>query len=218
MAADLSRARRKAADTLARSVERELDELRMSRARFKVAFNWEEDPDGVPVEMDDGTRRLLVIDSTGVDRVEFLISANPGEDPRPLARIASGGELARIALGLKSILSRADRRPTLVFDEVDVGVGARLGAVVGRKLWAISRSHQVLCVTHLPQVAAFADMHLGIAKEVEDGHTAVRATNVQADARVDELAVMLAGPGLSPAARESARELLKESDEAKARR
>lgn len=215
LAGRLSRARRQAASRLADAVERELAELRMAGTLFRVEFQWEEDASGVPVEDEAGRTRLLAVDASGVDRVEFLISPNPGEEPRPLARIASGGELARVSLGLKSILSRADRRPTLVFDEVDVGVGARGGSVVGHKLWALSRSHQVLCITHLPQVAAYADLHLGISKQVVGEQTVVVAVPFQAEARVDELAAMLAGTTSSSAARESARELLRRSDEAK---
>ncbi|TME35158.1 MAG: DNA repair protein RecN, partial [Chloroflexi bacterium] len=100
------------------------------------------------------------VDLTGIDRVEFLLTTSAGEEPRPMARVASGGELARIALALKTVLSRAETRPTLIFDEIDAGVGGRTGPVVGEKLWAVAGAvHQVLCVTHLPQVAAFADCH-----------------------------------------------------------
>ena len=109
--------------------------------------------------------RQLAVELSGVDRVEFLLAANPGEEPKPMARVASGGELARIALALKTVLSRAETRPTLIFDEIDVGVGGRTAPVVGEKLWAVAAAgHQVLCVTHMPQVAAFADCHYVVAR------------------------------------------------------
>lgn len=218
MAGELSQARQQAGRVLAQAVEHELAELRMAGARFRVHFHWEPDAAGVPVASSDGPSPLLACDTTGVDRVEFLISANPGEDPRPMARIASGGELARIALALKAILSRADHRSTLIFDEVDVGVGGRSGTVVGQKLWALSRDHQVLCITHLPQVAAFADLHVVVSKQVRDGQTIVQAEAVEQETRLEELAAMLAGTTSSQAARESARELLRRSQEARAQR
>jgi DNA repair protein RecN (Recombination protein N) len=150
----------------------------------------------------------VAFDATGVDTVEFLIAANAGEEPRPMARVASGGELARIALALKTILSRADTRPTLIFDEVDVGVGGRTAPVVGQKLWAVAAgNHQVLCVTHMPQVAAFADRHYVIAKETADGRTHSLVSMLDVPERVEELAAMLSGMA-SASSRQSARELL----------
>ena len=115
----------------------------------------------------------VAFDGKGIDRVEFLISTNPGEPLKPLARIASGGETARLMLALKSILAAADATPTLVFDEVDVGVGGRSGMVVGEKLWELSSegAHQVICITHLPQIAAFAETHYKITKVQLDDRT-----------------------------------------------
>jgi DNA repair protein RecN (Recombination protein N) len=141
--------------------------------------------------------------------VEFLIAtgSSPGEEPRPMARIASGGELARIALALKTILSRAETRPTLIFDEVDVGVGGRTAPVVGQKLWSVAATgHQVLCVTHMPQVAAFADHHYLVAKD-----RSTRVARLDENARVEELAAMLSGQPTA-SARESARELVARAD------
>jgi DNA repair protein RecN (Recombination protein N) len=208
-AQDLSRRRSAAADRLAAAVEKELTDLRLGGARFDVSLTWTDDADGVPI---DG--RCVAFDLSGVDRVEFLISANPGEEPRPMARVASGGELARIALALKTILSRAETRPTLIFDEVDIGVGGRTGPVVGEKLWSVGAAgHQVLCVTHMPQVAAFADHHYVVAK-----HTAERAethvSTLDEHDRVEELAAMLAGTA-SDTARDNARELLRRAESAK---
>jgi DNA repair protein RecN (Recombination protein N) len=185
-AQDLSARRSKAAEQLMRAVEAELADLQLAGTTFVVAVS-----------------ELAEPDTTGGDRVEFLIATNPGEEPRPMARVASGGELARIALALKTILSRAETRPTLIFDEVDVGVGGRTAPVVGQKLWSVaSAGHQVLCVTHMPQVAAFADQHYLVAKD-----RTTRVSQLDDEPRVEELAAMLAGQP-SASARESARELL----------
>jgi DNA repair protein RecN (Recombination protein N) len=204
-AADLTARRRAQATALARAVEHELAELRMAGARFEVAFSQAESAEGVPV---DG--RLLAYDRSGVDRVEFLLAANAGADLRPLARVASGGELARILLALKTILARADVRPTLIFDEVDVGVGGRLGHVLGQKLWQLAARHQILCVTHLPQLAAFGDEHFLVSKWEQDGRTETAVRALAAAEREEELAAMLGGIG--DAARASARALLAEAD------
>jgi len=202
-AGSLSLRRQEVGAALAAAVQQELGDLRMQGTRFSVAVSQTPRADGVPV---DGC--TVAFDGTGVDAVEFLIAANPGEDPRPMARVASGGELARLALALKTILSRADTRPTLIFDEVDVGVGGRTGPVVGQKLWAVAAGeHQVLCVTHMPQVAAFADYHYVIAKETTGGRTHSLVTMLDVPERVEELAAMLAG-SVSASSRQSAGELL----------
>jgi len=210
-AGKLSAARARAAKALAKAAERELADLRLGGAHFSVGLLQSPAPDGVPV---DG--RCLAFDGSGVDRVEFLIAANPGEEPRPMARVASGGELARIALALKTILARAETRPTLIFDEIDVGIGGRTAPVVGEKLWRIAAAgRQVLCVTHMPQVAAFGDAHYVVAKAAAADRTATRVSALDPAARVDELAGMLAGT-TSQAARESARELLDRAASVKA--
>jgi DNA repair protein RecN (Recombination protein N) len=211
-ARDLSAKRCLAGERLARAVEGELADLQMRGTRFRVSVTQHDDPGGIPF---DG--RAVGFDLTGMDRVEFLISPNPGEEPRPMTRVASGGELARIALALKTILSRADTRSTLIFDEVDVGVGGRTGPVVGQKLWLLAASgHQVLCVTHMPQVAAYADQHWVVAKQTAAGRTRTAITPLETPAQVDELAAMLAGQ-LSESARDSARELLERAGAYKAR-
>lgn len=201
LAATLSARRQEAAERLAQEVEAELQELRMKDTRFRVDIRQDEDPRGVPV---DGRR--LAFDSTGVDRVEFLVSANPGEPLRPLARVASGGETARLMLALKTVLAHADPVPVLIFDEIDVGIGGRVGGVVGQKLWNLARSHQVICITHLPQLAAYGDRHLRVLKQVEAGRTVVRVQDLGGDERVRELAAMLGGT--TEAGLKSAREML----------
>ncbi len=183
----LSQQRRQAAEKLSRAIEAELDDLRMAAARFAVDFQTRPDPNGLPFP--DGAR--VAFDENGLDKVEFLIAPNPGEGLKPLARIASGGETSRLMLGLKNVLARADEVPTLIFDEIDQGIGGRVGATVGEKLWLLSRQHQVLVVTHLPQLAAFGDQHFQVQKQVEEGRTLTRVTPLSGEARTLELAQML---------------------------
>jgi DNA repair protein RecN (Recombination protein N) len=166
-----------------------------------VALDTGPDPGGLDV----GGQRLA-FDSGGVDRVRFDVATNPGEPPRPLAKVASGGETARIMLALRTVLGGADGVPTLIFDEIDAGIGGRLGAVVGRKLWAVAATHQVLCVTHLPQVAAYADAHYHVSKAVSGGRTITAVERLEGEARPAELGAML-GSG-SPVGLASALELL----------
>lgn len=198
---ELSALRAEAADTLARGIETELSELRMEGAKFFVDRRWEESPDGAIV----GEKRIA-FDSTGLDRVEFLVAPNPGEGLKPLTKVASGGETSRLMLALKSVLARADRTPTLIFDEIDQGIGGRVGMVVGRKLWRLTPRHQVFCVTHLPQLAAYGDKHLRVEKSVQGKRTQTQVKLLHARERVAELAVMLGN--LSETTRESAEEIL----------
>jgi DNA repair protein RecN (Recombination protein N) len=186
LAARLSQTRQQAAARLAQSIERELGDLRMAGGRFVVNIEQQEDPDGAYV----GERRLA-FDATGVDRIEFLMSANPGEPLRPLAKVASGGEAARIMLALKGVLGRVDQTPTLIFDEIDQGIGGRIGTVVGQKLWGLTESHQVFVVTHLAQLAGFADVHFRIHKLQRGGRTITLADPLDDKGRVTELAEML---------------------------
>ncbi len=204
----LSRARQAAAVELARSVEQELVELRMGGTRFQVEITRRPDPDGCFA----GEERLA-FDAKGIDRVQFLVSANPGEPLRSLAKVASGGETARLMLALKNVLSRADETPTLIFDEIDQGIGGRVGAIVGQKLLALAQDHQVLCVTHLPQIAAYADRHLQVTKRVVGDRTISQLKVLEGDARVAELAAMMGADSAS--GRQSAQELL---EQAQARR
>jgi DNA repair protein RecN (Recombination protein N) len=209
---ELSARRSQAIASLVRAVEKELSDLNMAGARFCVAIEQHADPEGITWPAVEGEMRTIAVDGTGADRAEFLFSANPGEPPRALARVASGGELARVSLALKAALARVDQRATLIFDEIDVGVGGRGAAVVGQKLWDLTRTHQVLCVTHLPQVAAFADQHLVVAKKVEDDSTRTVVERVSGSERIAELAAMLGGGPGSRAVESTARELLARSD------
>jgi DNA repair protein RecN (Recombination protein N) len=198
----LTRRRRAAAPHLAERVERELRQLAMEKTRFAVAFDPPEE-DG-PADPSTWTER-------GLESVEFLISPNPGEELRPLARIASGGELSRLTLGLKSVMRSDAPGLTLVFDEVDSGIGGRVAEVVGRKLRAMGESQQVLCVTHLPQIAAFAENHLAVRKASSGGRTVTLVEPLVGEARVEEMARMLGGATITDTARRHAREMLKQS-------
>jgi DNA repair protein RecN (Recombination protein N) len=183
----LSRQRKQAAETLSKRVEIELDDLRMASAQFRIDFQTQPDPQGLP--MPEGIR--LAFDPNGMDRVEFLVAPNPGEGLKPLVKVASGGETSRLMLALKNVLAGADQVPTLIFDEIDQGIGGRVGTVVGEKLWNLARQHQVMVITHLPQLAAFGDQHWQVHKLLENERTLTRVTQLQGESRTLELAGML---------------------------
>jgi DNA repair protein RecN (Recombination protein N) len=209
--AKLSDKRKQAAEAMSSAIEAELDDLKMSEARFGVDFQAKPEPNGVALP--DGTR--VAFDHTGYDRVEFLVAPNPGEGLKPLARIASGGETSRLMLGLKNILARADQIPSLIFDEIDQGIGGRVGLVVGYKLWNLARNHQVFCVTHLPQLAVFGDQHYQVQKLIKDKRTITRVEKLDGDPRLLELSQMLGevGEGTLRSAHEilqTARAMIKE--------
>ena len=198
----LSQKRHAAAEKLEKAMEVELDTLKMSGAHFKVAFETRLHADGVPLE--DGRR--VAFDVHGLETVEFLVAPNPGEGLKPLVKIASGGETSRLMLAIKNVLARADQVPTLIFDEIDQGIGGRVGSVVGRKLWELARQHQVLCVTHLPQLAAFGEQHLQVQKLVLEGRTVTQVESLSGERRLLELAQMMGE--VSDGTRQSAQELI----------
>ena len=142
----------------------------------------------------------------GLDNVQFLVAPNPGEGLKPLAKVASGGEMSRLMLALKNVLAQADQTPTLIFDEIDQEIGGRVGAVVGEKLSNLSQRHQVLCITHLPQLAAYGTQHYRVTKHVDEGRTSTRVETLNGEERLSELAMMLGD--ISPATMQSAREML----------
>ena len=214
LASRLSAQRRSAAPSLRAEVEQAMVELNMGRAQFDVDFAELGGTARIPVTLD-GDARELPFDATGIDRVEFLIAPNAGETPRPLGRIASGGEMARLMLALKSILSSEDATPTLVFDEVDVGVGGRSGQPVGEKLWGLGERHQVLVISHLAQVAGFAETHFKITKLEESGRTETRIDVLDPDERLDELAAMLDGHPPTSESRQNARAMLERIEQSK---
>jgi DNA repair protein RecN (Recombination protein N) len=210
----LSCQRREVAGQLSQQIEGELVDLRMSDARLSVEMHWCPDPDGV--DLDDGLvadlglqdvaspldGQRVAFSEVGFDVIEFLMSPNRGEPMKPLAKIASGGETSRIMLALKAVLSRADATSTLVFDEIDQGIGGRVGATVGAKLWGLSLGEgprtchrQVICVTHLPQLASYGDFHLRVEKVVEGDRSVTRVRRLEGQDRVLELAQMLGANG-----------------------
>jgi DNA repair protein RecN (Recombination protein N) len=240
LGAALSAMRRAAGERMARAIETELADLQMARARCGVQVAWTPDPNGATV---DAAAAALAgeqpgnyaFDSHGLDAVAFLVSANPGEPLRPLVKVASGGETSRLMLALKTVLGRADETPTLIFDEIDQGIGGRVGATVGRKLWGLTADdrrqtadggrrsavsdrrsavgHQVLCITHLPQLAAYGDVHYHVTKHVTGERTVTQVHNLAGDERVAELAVMMGAD--SEAGRASVLEMMREVEAAK---
>ncbi|MCA0457500.1 MAG: DNA repair protein RecN [Chloroflexi bacterium] len=184
----------------------ELADLRMEKAKFEVSIDRTPDPDGCFI----GEKRYA-FSHTGVDEVEFLMSANPGEPLRPLAKVASGGETARIMLALKRVLADADQTPTLIFDEIDTGIGGRVGSVVGEKLWALAATHQVMVVTHLAQLAGYGDKHYHVTKQVKGERTSTIVSALdEEERRITELAAMLGTEGES--GKLSAQSILAQAD------
>jgi DNA repair protein RecN (Recombination protein N) len=228
----LTAARKKAAEKLVPLVHRELADLGMKEARFTAEFQALDlglgEEESIKLKTQGSKKgfgaanaealKLGVEDfvaaasgvggAAGMETVEFMIAPNPGQPARPLRRIASGGELSRVMLALKGILAQADRVSVLVFDEIDANVGGRMGTVIGEKLRALSRVHQVLCITHLPQIAAFADRHLTIRKATAGGETVTSVAVMEGEARVRELAEMTSGKAVTETALAQARELL----------
>ncbi len=196
----LSIERKAAAQSLAGRIQRELTELDMPKVRFEVAFAPKEGQDGM--------------DATGMDEVRFLMSANVGEELKPINRIASGGELSRIMLALKNVLAENDRVTTMVFDEVDTGVSGRAAGKVARKLFQVARSKQVLCVTHLAQIAAMGDVHFSVEKGERDGRTYTRVERLDRGRRKEELA-RLSGGEITPTMLDGAEELLRGAEQYK---
>ncbi|MGZ3535824.1 MAG: DNA repair protein RecN, partial [Thermodesulfobacteriota bacterium] len=186
----LSEGRKRVSLELKKSVERELSSLGMKKTIFEIHM----DP--------------LPLSPKGVDRVEFLISPNIGEEVKPLAKIASGGELSRMMLAMKRILAKVGGRQVLIFDEVDSGIGGAMAEVVGKKLKELSRHHQVICVTHLPQIACFADQHHSVRKEVKSGRTITLVDRLDKESIVDEIARMLGGVRVTEKTRAHAKEMI----------
>ena len=206
-AAALSEQRTRGAERLERLVQKEIRGLGMEHGRFRVALR--RDAAG-PDDLGSGAEGYRV-GPRGAETAELLLSANPGEDLRPLAKVVSGGELSRVMLAAKTVLAAADDVPVLVFDEVDAGIGGRVADVVGQKLRATAAGRQVLCVTHLAPIAAYASHHLLVQKHVARGATRTSVTALRATARVDELARMLGGERVTDTSRRHARELLRDA-------
>ncbi|WNS44358.1 DNA repair protein RecN [Paenibacillus sp. MMS20-IR301] len=210
-AGELSEARRQCATDLASQVESELKDLQMGRTSLQVKLDLLEDPRGIEYQ---GRRYRLT--RQGIDSAEFMISPNPGEPLRPLGKIASGGELSRIMLAMKSIFARHDAIPVLIFDEVDTGVSGRAAQSIADKLYKLSSTCQVFSITHLPQVACMADHQYLIAKKVEDGRTMTEVDSLSAEGRVMELARMLGGVEITEKTLHHAQEMLGLAEASKA--
>jgi len=189
----LSVARAAAARGLSAEVGAVLEELGFPAGVFEVVLGRRPAGRDEPAVEVDGD--ALAFDPSGIDQVVYRLAPNPGEPPRPLAKIASGGEMSRVALAIKQVLAAADATPTLVFDEIDTGIGGRSADPIGRSLWTLARRHQVLCVTHLPQIAAHADAHFQIVKRERGGRTITEVTELDREGRIVELGQMLGGSG-----------------------
>jgi len=201
----LSEKRRKTAHKLSSEVEKELASLKMEKTRFEAAIE--------PLPAKDDSDAYFVTDGhliteTGMDSVAFMIAPNVGEALKPLSAIVSGGELSRVVLALKAILAATDAVGTIIFDEVDAGIGGGVAEVLGQKLAALAKHHQVVCITHLPQIAKFGDSHFRIAKHVSGGRTRTTIKPIDAEERIHEIARMLGGVTITPTTLEHAREML----------
>jgi len=208
MASELSTARSQAVTKLVAEVKKELQDLNMSQVEFEVSIAQEQAAEGIPFP--DG--ESYAFNNEGVDTVEFIVSTNPGEPLKPLAKIASTGEISRFTLALKGALSEVDNIPVLIFDEIDIGVGGRSGEIIGKKLWALARNRQVICVTHLPQIAAFGDAHYNVHKDGSGTRTLSMLKTLQGESRINELAVMLGGPQYTETSLNDARELMQKAE------
>jgi len=202
----LSDKRHQEAERLAKLIENELETLHMENTLFSTDFQHRPDPEGIPLE----NQTRVAFDINGFEKTEFLIAPNPGEGLKPLAKIASGGETSRLMLALKNVLASADQIPSLIFDEIDQGIGGRVGAIVGQKLSNLARQHQVFCVTHLPQLAAYGNQHYHVHKETTGERTITKVKLLDKELRVVELAQMLGSN--SQANMQSARELLTQAN------
>ncbi|GAB4374105.1 MAG: DNA repair protein RecN [Calditrichia bacterium] len=206
-ALELSQIRKEVARRLEQEVIEQLHKIGMPKTRFRVNIDWIEETEGI-IRHQGKTYRG---DASGMDEIEFYISPNPGEDYKPLAKIASGGEISRIMLALKKILAEIDQIPLLIFDEIDSGVSGRIALAVGDSIFHLADSHQIICITHLPQIASFGDSHYRVIKHVKDGRTFTDIQVLSGEERIEEIARLMGGKKLTPAILESARQLIGEA-------
>jgi len=208
VASELSAARSVAAEKLVAEVKKELKDLNMAQVEFDVSITREEAEEGIPLP--DG--KTYAFSNEGIDVVEFIASTNPGEPLKPITKIASTGEISRFTLALKGALSEVDNTPVLIFDEIDIGIGGRSGEIIGKKLWALARNRQVICVTHLPQIAAFADAHYNVHKHEAGARTVSLLQPLEGESRTQEIAVMLAGPQYTEISLSDARAVMQKAE------
>lgn len=206
LALQLSTARKEIAKSFQNEVKNCLSDLDMPRARFEVAVRQQQDETGLMVE-----KRLVKVFTDGIDKVMFLISPNPGEPLRPLHKSASGGELSRVMLALKIVLTNIDHITTLIFDEIDAGVGGKTAFIIGQKLAQLTRNHQVVCITHLPQIACFADKHFYIGKKEKGGRTVASVKVLDSEGCLNEISRMLSGGVVSELSKKHAAETINEA-------
>jgi len=211
IAAELSKERKLTAERLSATVAKELSDLNMKQMTFEVDVTSFQGNETIPLPS--GENRAF--GSDGIDSVEFMAATNPGEPTKPLAKIASTGEISRFMLALKGALAQVDDIPVVIFDEIDIGVGGRSSEILGKKLWALGRGRQVICITHLPQIATFADAHFGVHKEFANERTSSILKKLDDDSQLRELAAMLAGPEFSKTAIDNARELMESAQSVK---
>lgn len=207
-ALQLSRERRKAAQKLEKEVMEHLQKIGMPKTRFQVRFELIEDEKGIFQQ----EGKNYFGDENGIDQIEFYISPNPGEDFKPLAKIASGGEISRIMLALKNILAEIDRIPLLIFDEIDSGVSGKIAISVGRSIRNLAGSHQIICITHLPQIASFGNAHYRVEKYVQNKRTFTRIYPLDQPNRVEEIARLMGGEQISETILQSAEQLIQEAE------
>lgn len=199
----LSKIRQDVAKVLKAKVEENLQDLAMKGSVFDVSIKQKEDKDGIDIN-----GKMIKVQETGIDEVEFLISPNIGEIPKPLNKIASGGELSRVMLAIKVSLQDVDKVPVLIFDEVDAGIGGEAGVKIGEKLYQLSKNHQVICITHLPTIAAFGDNHIMVSKDVSQNKTKITVSTLTKDERIKEISRMLRGSAATKITKDDAEELL----------
>jgi DNA repair protein RecN (Recombination protein N) len=202
----LSNKRKEKGNELSRRIKKELSFLGMERCDFEVEISRREEENGL-LEIDG---KKYYVDEKGMDQVEFYVSPNPGEELKPLTKIASGGEISRIMLALKSVLAKSDQIPTMIFDEMDVGIGGEIAEAVGKRMKTLSSTHQIICITHLQQIASQADYHFKVYKEVSKNRTITRITLLSREERIKEIARMIGGKKISDLSLEHAAEMIEE--------
>jgi DNA repair protein RecN (Recombination protein N) len=203
----LSDKRKEKGEELAKKMKKELSFLGMEKTEFEVRISYKEDECGL-LELNG---KKYYVDEKGIDNIEFFVSPNPGEELKPLAKIASGGEISRIMLGLKSVLAKSDRIPTMIFDEVDVGIGGEVADSVGKRLKSLSSNHQIICITHLQQIASQAQHHFKVFKETEKQRTVTKIKELNEKERVKEIARMISGEKISELTLKHAKEMIKDN-------
>jgi DNA repair protein RecN (Recombination protein N) len=207
IASELSNKRKQAVESLEQKVKQELGDLAMEQIEFDIKIEQAASDNGMPFP--DGESYTYTAD--GADEVEFMVSTNPGEPMKPLSKIASTGETSRFMLALKGALAQADDIPVLIFDEIDIGVGGRSGDTIGKKLWLLSRGRQVICVTHLPQIAVFADAQYRVQKEVSGSRTTSILQALSGEDQTEEIAAMVGGANYTNTSLDTAQELMKKA-------